>query len=333
MATEFIRIGFLLAIFAAAFLLFQTVGRVVAERRAHIVATNRRMTMIQMGAERDELYGELVKNRPREHEALPGFLRRLVLGFEHSVYASGISWSISQVVTAMGVGVGILMVVALALALGTGASLNFGTVQICFIFALAAGALLPFLVLQRLAANRRKTMEKQFPVALDIFVRALRAGHPVAAAIDLLTQEMEDPIGSEFGVVSDEVTYGASLTDALAAMAERWQLDDLRMFVVSLTVQQETGGNLAEILENLSGVIRERAALYMKVRALSSEGRMTAWMLSVLPVFAFVMTFLGSPEFYLDVADDPIFIWGWVFLLTLYVVGVFVMRKMIDLKV
>ena len=333
MTTEFIRIAFLLAIFAAAFLLFQTVGRVLAERRAHIVATNRRMTMIQMGTSRDDLYGELVKNRPREHRALPGMLRDLVVAFEHSVYASGISWSLSQVLTAMAVGVAIILVIALAIALGTGAELSFGTVQICLIFALAAGALLPFLILQRMAAGRRKTMEKQFPIALDIFVRALRAGHPVAAAIDLLTQEMEDPIGSEFGVVSDEVTYGADLTTALEAMAERWQLDDMRMFVVSLTVQQETGGNLAEILENLSNVIRERASLYMKVRALSSEGRMTAWMLSVLPVFAFVMTFLGSPDFYLDVADDPLFIFGWIFLLTLYVVGIVVMRKMIDLKV
>ncbi|MBY6015515.1 type II secretion system F family protein [Qipengyuania gaetbuli] len=333
MATEIIRIVFLLAIFAAAFLLFQTVGRVVAERRAHLTATNRRMTMIQMGTTRDDLYGELIKNRPREHSALPGFLRRIAVGFEHSVYASGVSWSISQVLTAMAVGVALLLVIALALALGAGAELSFGTVQICLIFAIAAGALLPYLVLQRLAARRRKTIEKQFPVALDIFVRALRAGHPVASAIDLLTQEMEDPIGSEFGIVSDEVTYGADLTQALESMADRWQLEDMRMFVVSLTVQQETGGNLAEILENLSNVIRERASLYMKVRALSSEGRMTAWMLSILPVVAFVMTFLGSPDFYLDVADDPIFIFGWIFLLILYAVGVYAMRKMIDLKV
>ena len=128
----------------------------------------------------------------------------------------------------------------------------------------------------------RKKMQDQFPVALDVFVRGLRAGHPIAAALDLLTVEMPDPIGSQFGIVVDEVTYGADLRDALTAMADRWDLDDMRMFVVSLSVQSETGGNLAEILENLSQVIRERASMMLKVRALSSEGRMTAVMLTAL---------------------------------------------------
>ncbi|MCA0910391.1 type II secretion system F family protein [Qipengyuania gaetbuli] len=333
MATEIIRIVFLLAIFAAAFLLFQTIGRVVASKRAHSAAANRRMTMIQSGTNREELYSELLKNRPRKHEGLPSLIRNAVVSFEHNVYTSGVSWSVSQVVVAMLVGAAILFVIALAIALGTGAELGFGAVQVCLIFAIAAGIMLPYLVLKRMATGRRKKIESQFPVALDIFVRALRSGHPVASAIDLLTQEMEDPIGSEFGLVSDEVTYGADLTMALDAMAERWQLEDMRMFVISLSVQGETGGNLAEILENLANVIRERAALYLKVRALSSEGRMTAWMLSVLPVFAFVMTFLAAPSFYLDVADDPIFIWGWVFLVSLYIIGVIVMRKMINLKV
>lgn len=333
MTTEIIRIVFLLAIFAAVFLLFQTVGRVAAAKRAHLAATNRRMTLIQSGAAREDLYGDLIKNRPREHSSLPRLLRTFVVGFEYNIYASGISWSASQVVLAMAVGMAALFVIAIAIALGTGAQIAFGTLQICLLFAVAAGGALPYLFLRRLAAKRRKTIEKQFPVALDIFVRALRSGHPVASAIDLLTQEMEDPIGSEFGLVSDEVTYGADLVSALDAMAERWQLEDMRMFIVSLSVQGETGGNLAEILENLAGVIRDRASMFMKVRALSSEGRMTGWMLSILPVFAFVMTFLGAPEFYLDVAEDPIFIFGSIFLLTLYVVGVFTIRKMIDLKV
>ena len=133
------------------------------------------------------------------------------------------------------------------------------------------------------ATRTRKKMQEQFPVALDVFVRGLRAGHPIAAALDLLTVEMPDPIGSQFGIAVDEVTYGAELRDALQNMAERWDMEDMRMFVVSLSVQNETGGNLAEILENLSRVIRERHAMMMKVRALSSEGRMTATMLTDPP--------------------------------------------------
>ena len=164
-------------------------------------------------------------------------------------------------------------------------------------------------------------------------MRALRSGHPIASALDLLTREMEDPIGSEYGLVTDEVSYGAELTDALDAMADRWDLEDMRMFVVSLTVQSETGGNLAEILENLSKIIRSRAALYMKVRALSSEGRMTAWMLSILPIFAFVSMFMVNPGFYFDVARDPIFLIGFPSLILLYFIGLLMIRRMIDLKV
>jgi tight adherence protein B len=144
---------------------------------------------------------------------------------------------------------------------------------------------------------------------------------------------MPDPIGSEFGLVVDEVTYGADFRDALQAMADRWDMEELRMFVVSLSIQMETGGNLAEILENLARVIRERASMMMKVRALSSEGRMTAVMLTLLPVFSFTVLFLFRPTFYLDVADDPAFLPGFVSLLLLYAVGFFIIRRLIDLKV
>jgi tight adherence protein B len=168
---------------------------------------------------------------------------------------------------------------------------------------------------------------------LDVFVRGLRAGHPIAAALDLLTVEMPDPIGSQFGIAVDEVTYGAELRDALQAMAERWDMEDMRMFVVSLSVQSETGGNLAEILENLSKVVRDRHSMMLKVRALSSEGRMTATMLTILPIFAFVMLFIFSPSFFLDVANDPWFIPGFGLLIVLYLTGFFIMRRMVDLKV
>jgi len=144
---------------------------------------------------------------------------------------------------------------------------------------------------------------------------------------------MPDPIGSQFGLAVDEVTYGAELRDALQNMAERWDLDDMRMFVVSLSVQNETGGNLAEILENLSQVIRERHSMLLKVRALSSEGRMTAVMLTVLPIFTFTLLFTVNAHFFLDVANDPMFVPGFVALITLYVIGFMWIRKLVDLKV
>jgi tight adherence protein B len=107
----------------------------------------------------------------------------------------------------------------------------------------------------------------------------------------------------------------------------------MRMFVVALSVQSETGGNLAEILENLSRVVRERHAMLLKVRALSSEGRMTATMLTILPIFAFVMLFMFNSRFFLDVANDPLFVPGFSALIMLYLIGFFTIRKMVDLKV
>jgi tight adherence protein B len=183
------------------------------------------------------------------------------------------------------------------------------------------------------ATKLRRRMEEQFPVALDVFVRGLRAGHPVAAALDLLTTEMPDPIGSQFGLAVDELTYGVELRDALQNMAERWDLEDMRMFVVSLSIQSETGGNLAEILENLSRVIRERHAMLLKVRALSSEGRMTALILTALPITTFIVLFVLSPGFFLDVANDPWFVPGFASLLVLYAIGFVWIRKLINLKV
>jgi tight adherence protein B len=117
------------------------------------------------------------------------------------------------------------------------------------------------------------------------------------------------------------------------AMADRWDLEDMRMFVVAVSVQSETGGNLAEILGNLSSVIRGRAALFMKVRALSSEGRTTSWMLTVLPLVTLVSMVAVNPQFYFDVAGDPIFLVGFPALMLLYAIGVYIIRRMVDLKV
>jgi tight adherence protein B len=226
-----------------------------------------------------------------------------------------------------------LFLLFVAVAASVGMALGMGRILMLATFSAVIGSMLPIMFLQLRASRTRKKMEDQFPVALDVFIRGLRAGHPIAAALDLLTVEMPDPIGSEFGLVVDEVTYGADLRDALLAMAERWDSDDMRMFVTSLSVQSETGGNLAEVLENLSAVIRERHSMLLKVRALSSEGRMTAVMLTALPVLAFTALFLLNSAFYLEVADDPAFVPGFGGLLLLYAAGFFWIRRLVNLKV
>lgn len=333
MAETIIRIVFLLAVFVAVFLIAQTLARSAAEKRTYSRAVNRRMTLIQSGADRDEVVSQLLKNSPRQHPHLPPVVRGIVENFQRAVFASAIPVGMGQLAMFMTIAGLVIFALVILVAAGFGVGIGFGVIQLAFLMALSLAFVLPYLVLQRIAASRRRKVEKQFPVALDIFVRALRSGHPVASAIELLTREMDDPIGTEFGIAADEITYGSDLVTALNAMAERWDLEDMKMFVVSLSVQSETGGNLAEILENLATVIRERASMFMKVRALSSEGRMTGWMLTVLPVFAFVTVFLSNPQFYLNVIEDPIFIIGTITLSVLYVIGVITIRKMVDIKV
>ncbi|MDH7637324.1 type II secretion system F family protein [Sphingomonas oryzagri] len=333
MASLLIRLVILIVVFLTVFLLSSVIGGAIANRRAESGAVNKRLKLLKAGVGREAIGERLLKNTPPVLSPGAPLWQRVYVNTLRMIMMSGIPIAARAVFVGIAAAAGGLLVLFLLIALSAGVQLTLGVIELVALLAVAIGIAVPLMIVSRFAQKRRKRMEQQFPNTLDIFVRSLRAGHPVAAAIELITKEMQDPVGSEFGLVADEVSYGADINDALAGMAERWDMEDIRMFVVSVSVQSETGGNLAEILDNLSRVIRDRAAMYMKVRALSSEGRMTGWMLSVLPVLAFVGLFATRPAFYLDVAQDPIFTVGVAILLSLYVFGVLMIRRMIDLKV
>lgn len=333
MSEVWLRALVLILIFAAVVFAVERVVSIFVGRRLESKAINQRLDLISRGVSRGQAMQLLRRQASTLPEILPASIAGPAIRFEKMLMAAGVSVPTGRLMAAL---VGAPLIIFLAIILyiaATSGALGFGRVVMIATVSFLIGAGIPLMFLQFRANRMRKKMQDQFPVALDVFVRGLRAGHPIAAALDLLTVEMPDPIGSQFGIVVDEVTYGADLRDALSAMADRWDLDDMRMFVVSLSVQNETGGNLAEILENLSQVIRERASMMLKVRALSSEGRMTATMLTALPVLAFTLLFIGNPKFYLDVADDPAFLPGWVVLLTMYAIGFYAIRRLIDLKV
>ncbi len=152
-----------------------------------------------------------------------------------------------------------------------------------------------------LRGRRQKKFGAQFPDAIDIIVRSLRAGHPVPIAINMVAREMPDPIGSEFGIVTDEITYGADLETAMRNLFFRVGTDDLPLFVTAVAIQGSTGGNLGEILENLSAVIRQRFKMRRKIRALAAEGRASALILSSLPIGMFAIINFVTPDFYASV--------------------------------
>lgn len=333
MSPIFIRFLLLVLVFAAVMLTVEGLASWISHRRGTGHAINKRLKMIASGYDRGVILSKLRRDLGDDLFRSLGPLGRLGMRIERTLHMTGLSVPARVVLMGMIAATLLIFFVTILLSVLSGYAANLGLILMVAAFAFCLGFLLPMMVLTRMGQQRRKKVQEQFPVALDVFVRGLRAGHPIAAALELLTVEMQDPIGSEFGIVVDEVTYGADLRDALQRMADRWTLEDMHMFVVCLSVQSETGGNLAEILENLSQVIRERASLFMKVRALSSEGRMTAVILTALPVMAFVGLFLLNPRFYLDVAEEPAFLIGFASLLSLYAVGFWTIRRMIDLKV
>ncbi|MBC2666290.1 type II secretion system F family protein [Novosphingobium flavum] len=333
MTALLIRLAALIAVFASVFLLSQLLLTTWFSRRSQTRAVNKRLKLLRSGLDRQDVVSILRQNQPTRLSPDAGQIERGFFRFQQLIQTSGLSVDTRTVLAIMVIGFLALAAGLLFLGWTVQAKISTGLIELVLGMSVATTIGLPILILSQFAQRRRKRMEEQFPLALDIFTRALRAGHPIASAIDLVTQECEDPLGSEFGLVSDEVAYGAELTDALLGLADRWELEEIRMFVVSLSIQSETGGNLAEILENLTRVIRDRASLYMKVRALSSEGRMSGWMLTALPILTMVSVFMVSPQFYLEVVDDPIFVVGYVSLIMLYGIGVYVIRRMVDLKV
>ena len=334
MNPTWIRALVLVCTFAAVVLAAEVLIRWYVSSRSQGKAINLRLQMIGSGRGTAEAMSMLRRTTSAVPEGLPILLDSWAHKFERMLMQAQVTIPTARLMLAILVApIAIFFLMLLLMSLWWGIGISSGRILISAAFAVVIGAVLPLMLLNGKATRTRKKMQEQFPVALDVFVRGLRAGHPIAAALDLLTTEMSDPIGSQFGLAVDEVTYGAELRDALQNMAERWDLDDMRMFVVSLSVQSETGGNLAEILENLSRVIRERQSMMLKVRALSSEGRMTAVILTALPVLTFAGLFLINPRFFLDVANDPWFIPGFVFLILLYAIGFFWIRKMVDLKV
>lgn len=158
--------------------------------------------------------------------------------------------------------------------------------------------LLPFLWLKRRRSKKMRAFADQLPEAVDLITRSLKAGHPVPIAITTVAREMPDPIGTEFGLVSDEITYGSDLVTALLSLYERVGLDDLPLLVSAVSIQSTTGGNLREILESLSAVIRDRQKMKRKVHAISAEGRMSAIFLSALPIILFIVLLVLMPDYY-----------------------------------
>jgi tight adherence protein B len=255
---------------------------------------NRRLKLLKDQPDRENI---LIQLRRERGLTSSGNYKLGVEGFNRLVLQSGLTIGISKFLT--------FSVISGIIALALGVVFR-GNLFDAVLIAAFGGILLPYMVLRILRSRRQKAFGAQFPDALDMIVRSLRAGHPTPIALTMVAREMADPIGSEFGIVVDEITYGADLETALRNLYFRIGQDDLPLFVTAVAIQGSTGGNLGEILENLSGVIRQRFKMRRKIRALAAEGRASALILSSLPIAMFLIIQLVAPDFYAGVWDIPL---------------------------
>ena len=183
------------------------------------------------------------------------------------------------------------------------------------------------------AKKRIALMDEQLPDAVELMVRCLRVGHPFASAIGIVSKEVPDPLGTEFGMISDEAAYGRNVADSLKAFAERMDSQDLRFLAVAVTIQQTSGGNLAEILEGLSKVIRARFKLFRRVKAITGEAKWSGMFLSFFPIGALIMINIIDPHYYDDVSQSAAFIPACLAVGVFLVLNIIFMRIMVNIKV
>ncbi len=317
--------------FIAMVLAVQGIAAIVFSSRDQKERTNRRLTMLASGMSQSDVYAALVR-KPLTQTSEGFSLIKYYDRFANYCRQAGLLVAPPQLITTVALASVVLWLVSFLL-LGSG---NFGVLIANAILGLPASALICGLVfmlwLRGKRAARLRLFEQQLPLALDVINRALRAGHPVVSAVRLAADEMGDPIGSEFGLIVDETTYGFEFRDALSNFARRSGLSDAQFFAVSVGIQAETGGNLSEVLEGLATVIRSRATLAKRVKALSSEGRASGALLSILPVILIALMMMVNPTYYSAKFSDPSFfpIVGVVF--CAYLGGIYMMHRIINFK-
>lgn len=285
-------------------------------------AINRRMKLRHSGRSAHDVMQSLRRtSRPvGEHNPEAGLMGRL----DSLIGQAGLSMSATTMAIFMAVGaVAVWMLLALVRHVEPfSAAIIAATVTI--------GG--PIVLLRVHRTRRIKRFNDQLPDALDMTVRSLRAGHPVGAALKLVSEQMPDPIGTEFGIVVDEMTYGLDLREALDNLSRRVGASEVDFMVVAINIQHQAGGNLAEVLGGLSKVIRDRIKMVRKIRAISSEGRLSAWMLSGMPFVVGAIINVINPSHFREVADDPLFMPGMLFLGTLLAIGIVTVFRMVRFR-
>jgi len=323
MVPLFIAIIAFVVVAAAVFIVFS----IVDQRNAQARLLRERLAAVQKAAERSPsedlalLRDEMLSEIP----ALDNLLRRSARVSNLQTYLSQADMKLragNMLMLSLGCGVGVGVVAGLA-----GLAAPFAAVGAL------VGLLLPFAFVSYKRGKRFQEFEELFPEAIDTLARAVRAGHALTTALELIGNEVTEPVASEFRKLFEEQKFGLPVRDALVNLTERVPLVDVKFFVTAVMLQRETGGNLAEILDNLSYVIRERFKILRQVRVYTAQGRLTMVLLMGLPPVIVLVMLLMNPAFIRPLFTDPIGHTLIVSGIALQTVGYFVIRKVIQIQV
>jgi tight adherence protein B len=277
---------------------------------------NRRLEMLDKGERREDVLAKLRKEMDQhmESRSLPVYAL-----LADKANKAALAFSPQQLIMVM---VAASIFAFLGLTIGTEAGL-----PVRALMAVVFGIGGVYAWVNHRAKKRLAMIEEQLPDAVELMVRSLRVGHPFSSAITIVSKEIKDPLATEFGIISDEAAYGRDIGEALKHMAERLDMQDLRFLSVAVTIQQQAGGNLAEILEGLAKVIRARFRLFRRVKAITAEAQWSGKFLSGFPVAALIFINIAKPDYYDNVLDHP-----W-FIPACFVVGIMLAANMIVMRV
>lgn len=301
------------------FLLITGLSQLLGRRESRGEALNRRLKMVQSGATTEEILLLLKPN-----QAQFGSKRLAIVGRLSKMLAqAGMTLRVGQFMV-----ICLLCMIVLSIV-----ALRFLDPFLAIIVGVIAGAALPVLFVSNKKNKRMTDLTTQLPDALELMARGLTVGHPLNTSIGAVAQEMADPIGTEFGIIFDQINYGDDLTDAVAEFAERVDLEDVYYLSASIGIQNGTGGDLARVIKVLGRVVRDRITMRRKIMAISSEGRLSAMFLSALPVFIYGFTTISSPNYYQGVANDPLYVPMAAVIVFFVVANFLAMRKLTNFRI
>jgi len=312
------------AIFGAVLLVIQGIYLLLfGNQIARNNKLNRRLDLIEQGQSKQEIIERLRKERSN-HSGQASSMPLYGLIEAHARRAN-IAFAPSTLVLLM---FALSVFSFLMLTLFTGAAL---AVRITVSMVFGFGGV--FFWLSGKAKKRVSLIQEQLPEAIDLIVRSLRVGHPFGAAVTIASEEIQDPLGTELGLIADEIAYGRDAGEAISEFGERVDLQDLRFLAVSVSIQQKSGGNLAEILDGLSKVIRARFKLFRRVKAITAEAKWSGIFLSGFPIAAMVMIQAIKPDYYDKVKETPLYIPLAIVVFVFLAINILYMRKMTNIKV